>query len=253
MHIGGEESVLFIRSDRMLNYWGLFTRFIKDGNDSTLTEEITKQVDFDRNNAKNYSGTEEKLGEALLNLVAEKESKVQSVVGLGEYDKIREQINNSSDPAYVLGRAVKELKKIKGKLISGAYSKQISAIDTYLNEVESWHTRRQYTCVLETVPDMGHLHIEVTRSGRSPSWSKETQLLEGEEVKLKWKIGDVIHIAFDELKYPCTWGKKSSDKKILQGKYALFAMEGEIAFRNIGKTVTIKFKKRLRDRLPKLR
>ncbi|MCD6380429.1 hypothetical protein J7M07_08315 [bacterium] len=253
MHVGDEESVLFLRSDRVLSYWGLFTRFIKNGNDSTLTEEITKQVDFDRNNAKNYSGTEEKLGEALLNLVAEKESKVQSVAGLGEYDKIREQINNSSSPAYVLGRAVKELQKIREKLIPGVHDKQISAINSYLNEAQKWKSRRQYTCVLETVPDMGHLHIEVTRSGRSPSWSKETQLLEGEEVKLKWKIGDVIHIAFDELKYPCTWGKQSSDKKIFQGKYALFAMEGEITFKNIGKTVTIKFKKRLKDRLPKLR
>ena len=253
MHIGDKESVLFLRSDRGLNYWELFTRFVKDGNDSTLIDEIAKQVDYDRNNAKNYSGTEEKLGEALLGLVAEKEERVQSVAGVGEYDKIREQINNSSDPAYIFGQAVKELQRIKGKLISGTHIKQISAIDSYLNEVESWRSRRQYICVLETVPEIGHLHIEVTRSGRSPSWSKETQLLEGEEVKLKWKIGDDIHIAFDELKYPCTWGKKSSDKRILQGKYALFALEGEIAFKNIGKTVTIRFKRRLKDRLPKLR
>jgi GTPase SAR1 family protein len=253
LHVGDEESILFLRSDRVLGYWDLFAGFIKSSGDSSVVQKISKQVDFDRNNAENYSGTEEKLGDALLGLTVEKKKKVQAVVGLGDYSKIKETINNSSDPAYLLGRAVKELEKIKGKLSSSAHSEQISAINSYLNQVNQWKKRRTYTCVLETVPDMGHLHIEVTGSGQSPSWSKETQLLEGEKVKLKWKIGDDIHIAFDELKYPCTWGKKSSDKRVLQSEYALFDMEGELAFQNIGKTVTIRFEGGLGSRLPKLK
>ncbi len=253
MHAGDEESLLFLRSDRVLGYWNLFAGFIKSGGDPAVVEEIGKQVDFDRNNAENYSSSEEKLGEALLSLTADKKEEVQAVAGLDEYDRIKDKINNSSSPAYLLDQAVSELKKIRGKLSSSAHGKQISAIDSYINQANQWKRRRSYTCILETVPDMGHMHVEVTGSGQSPSWSRETQLPEGEEVTLKWKVGDDIHIAFDELKYPCTWGKKSSDKIVLQDRYALFHMEGEITFQNIGKTVTIRFKRGLKDRLPGLR
>lgn len=253
MHAGDEESILYKRSDRVLNYWDLFARFIKTNRDSAVVSEISRQVDFDMNNAENYSSSEEKLGEALLGLTAEKRQEVAAVAGLDDYDKIKETINSSSDPAYLLGKAPGELQAIRSKLNPSKHSEQISAIDSYLAQVNKWKQKRTYTCILESVPDMGHLHIEVTGSGRSPSWSKETQLLEGEEVKLSWKMGEDIHIAFDELKYPCTWGVKSSDKRVIQGKYALFALEGEITFQNIDKTVTIRFKRPLRDMLPELK
>ncbi|MFO7914563.1 MAG: hypothetical protein R6U43_02595 [Candidatus Krumholzibacteriales bacterium] len=253
MHAGDEESILYQRSDRVLNYWNLFARFIKTARDSAVVSEINRQVDFDMNNAEKYSSSEKKLGEALLGLTAEKRQEVEAVAGLDDYDNIRDAINGSNDPAYLLGKAPGKLQAIRAKLNLSRHSKQISAIDSYLAEVNKWKRKRTYTCILESVPDMGHLHIEVTGSGQGPSWSKETQLLEGEEVRLSWKLGDDIHIAFDELKYPCTWGVKSSDKRVLQGRYALFALEGEVTFQNIGKTVTIRFKRQLTDMLPELK
>ncbi|MBD3179841.1 MAG: hypothetical protein GF417_09695 [Candidatus Latescibacteria bacterium] len=253
MHVGDEGALLYQRSDRVLNYWDLFARFITSNRDSAVVSEISRQVDFDMNNAENYSSTEEKLGEAMLGLTAEKKKEVAAVAGLDEYESIRKTVNNSSDPSYLLGKAPRELEQIRSKLSPDKHAEQIAAIDSYLAEVNRWKSRRTYTCILETVPDMGHLHIEVTGSGQSPSWSRETQLLEGEEVRLRWKLGDDIHIAFDELKYPCTWGTKSSDKRVLQGRYALFALEGEITFQNIDKTVTIRFKRSLRDMLPGLK
>jgi hypothetical protein len=100
---------------------------------------------------------------------------------------------------------------------------------------------------------MGHLHIEVTESGESPKWSNTTQVFEGDPIKLEWKQGDDVYIAFDELKHKCNWGNQPSGLAVFEDDFALFETEGEVAFRNIGKTVTIGFKGGLKEKLPKLK
>ena len=40
---------------------------------------------------------------------------------------------------------------------------------------------------------------------------------------------------------------------VFEDDYALFEVDGEVVFRNIGKTVTIGFKGGLREKLPKLK
>ena len=49
-----------------------------------------------------------------------------------------------------------------------------------------------------------------------------------------------------------TWGKDASDKKTLRGNIAIFEMDGEINFSNVGKTVSISFTPGLIDRMPTL-
>jgi len=257
MHIGDESSVLFIRSDRAMVYWNLFTQYIKNRNDTLIAGQISEQISFDLANGENYSKPEETLGASLLEFAKVKKKvvakQVDSQAGVKEYDKIRKKVNGSTSASYVLVKAVDELKSVKRKLIGGVHDEQISAINSFLKNVDKYKRTRNYTAKLEAVPDFGHLHIEITKNGESPTWSNETQMLEGEEVALKWKTGDDVHLAFDELKHTCSWGNQPSDKIVLKNKYALFEMEGNLTFPNIGKTVTISFKGGLKDNLPKLK
>ncbi len=257
-HMGDKTAVLYLRSDRVLNYWDLFNQYLKNREDTAVLEKISSQVAFNSTNAQNYDDKERQLGDALLNSINLQVSKptpsVKSVrSGLAEYDQMKERLKSETDPAFVLGEAPARLEAIKGKLMAATHEKQIASINNFLAEVKKWNKRQPFTCVLQTVPDMGHLHIEVTGSGQSPTWSKQTQLLQGDEIKLNWKIGDDIYIAFDELRHPCNWGNKPSDSILLQSKYALFDMEGSVTFPNIGKTVVFSFKGGLKDKLPKLR
>jgi len=258
MHIGDEDSPLYLRSDRALIYWEMFTQFIKNREDMAQAEKINEQVGFDKSNAPHFSPAEEKLGQSLLSFAKIKEKvvakKVESEEGLTEYKSLKKKINRSKDAAYVLGQAVSDLTSIKKSLNSESHSAEISAINKFIKDVDKWKKSRQYTYKLEAVPDFGHLHIAITPDGGDPSWSdSEGQLLEGTEGTFSWKIGDDIHIAFDELKHTCQWGIQPSDKIVLKDKYDLFKMEGSLTFPNIGKTITISFKDGLKDRLPKLK
>ena len=106
---------------------------------------------------------------------------------------------------------------------------------------------------IETIPDNGHVHIEVTKRGEDPTWAEQNQVFEGDEYTIQWKMNNDVHIAFDELKHPCNWGNNPSDKKVLKGKYSLFEMEGDIKFENLGKQISISFKPELAERLPRLK
>ncbi|RKX26905.1 MAG: hypothetical protein DRP46_10420, partial [Candidatus Zixiibacteriota bacterium] len=199
---------------------------------------------------------EKQLGDALNGIARFKKTvvakKVDSKKAVEEFESLKDRINNSTEPAFILGKAVSDLKKIRKKLDSSTDSEQIASIDKYLNEAKKWSKKRRYVYKIESIPDMGHIHVEVTADGESPNWSLETQFLEGDEYALEWKIGDDIHIAFDELKHKCQWGKLPSDKTVFKGKYSVFDMDGSILFNNIGKTIIISFKPALMDQLPKL-
>ena len=258
MHAGDQEEAIYVRSGRALYLWDLYERYLKNTADAAMQDSIWNQVGNDARNP-GYNEAERKLGEALLGIVGKAPSQsapTRQSVGenLGEYDRLKEQINGEdADPAFVLGEAVEKLRGIKGNLMAGVNDAQISAINSFIAEAEQYKKERQYICVPKSIPEMGHLHIEVTESGGSPSWSNETQIFEGDPIKLEWKQGDDVYIAFDELKHKCNWGKQPSGLAVFEDDYALFEAEGEVAFRNIGKTVTIGFKGGLKEKLPKLK
>ncbi len=258
MHVGDKNDVVYLRSDRALHYWDLFTKFITSPADSANLEKINQDVNFNRKNAPNYDEYEVELGNALLGVLNIKTPSAAPSLravraNLDEYGQLKEQINNSTDANFVLKEAAKKLEGIRDNLSGSAAGDQAAAIDAFLAEVAQWENKRAYTCILRNVPDMGHLHIEVTESGDGPSWSNETQLLEGDEIRLEWKPGDDVHLAFDELKHKCNWGNQPSDRVVFTDEYALFEMEGKVVFSNIGKTVTIGFKGGLKEKLPKLK
>ncbi|MFH2036428.1 MAG: GTPase domain-containing protein [Candidatus Zixiibacteriota bacterium] len=257
LHVGEEDSDLFLRSDRSLKYWDLFSQYIASKQDTAMVAAISEQIKFDAEYGQKLSPSEKTLRGELEKLAVAKKTivaqKVVSQEGLTEYENIKERINNSAgNPTFLLGTAVDLLKDVKSKL-SSSNSKEIEAINAYIKDAEKWDKKRTYTYKLVTIPDNGHLHIEVTPNGQNPSWNNPDQQIQSKEYSLEWKIGDDIHIAFDELKHLCQLGKAPSDTRVFQDKYSLFEIEGDITFTNIQKTIKISFSPGLKEGLPKLK
>ncbi|UCE23454.1 MAG: hypothetical protein JSU74_09115 [Candidatus Zixiibacteriota bacterium] len=257
-HVGDEDGVLYTRSDRVLSYWDLFSQYIAGRFDTAFAARILEQVDF---NSKTYgselSAAEEKLAATFAaNLevqAAIQEKKEIAQKASVELDDVISEINSNNDGEFRLVTAVERLQRLKSELNPATDAEGIAAIDRYLSDARNWNRPQRFTYRIETIPDNGHIHIEVTRRGEDPTWSWETQIFEGDEYTIEWKMNDDVHITFDEMKHPCNWGNSPSDKKVLKGQASIFDMEGDVRFENLGKQVSISFKPELAERLPRLR
>ncbi len=253
-HQGDEQSPLYARAGRALNYWDLFSKAIKTPDDTTYWNIIKRQVGQDQDlYAKEITPAEKELGAALK---AREVKKVQHVVAQqAEFefsDAIIDQINKNDDPEYRLVTAVKDLRDLEKKLDPGD-SKHRRMIDNYIDEAKAWSREREYKAKIETLPGNAHIHIEVTDPGQDPKWAELNQIFAGDDVTLKWRPGQDINVAIDLAGHPCHWGKDPSDMAVLKGKYALFDLEKGVNFANIGKKLTIRFEPSLVDRLPVLK
>jgi len=256
-HRGDETTTLFKRSDRALVYWDLFTKSILSPGDTAVWSTIRQQIEQDQNlYAADISGNEKALGDALLAQKIEKVQKVEDKQDQQEarikFDEVIENVNSNNDPDFRLDRAVRDLRTIRRKLDAADDAEAIASIDKYIDEVKEWEKRQTYKCKIVSVPDQGHLHIEVVEKGKDPSWAEFSQIFPGDEFTLRWKAGDEIHIAYDTPDIMETWGKEASDKRILGGKFAIFQMDGDIVFSNVNKTINISFTPSMVDRLPVL-
>lgn len=257
-HVGDSTAVLFMRSGRMLRFWDLFRDFITRRGDSAVYNAIAGQVQFDgRTLGEQLSKAENNLGVNLTtNLKVTAEKVVQQQVAqkaATEVDGIFDQINGNDDPAYRLGEAVTELTRLRRRLDASVDAESIAAINRYLTAAKKFDNRRKYTYKVEAIPAQGHLHVEVTGNGQDPAWSEQSQIIEGFNYSLQWKMGDDIHVALDTFDAAEKWGRTASDKKILKARGALFDMDGEVTFDNVGQTVSISFTPDLSDALPVLR
>ena len=256
-HHGDSTALLYKRSDRMLRYWDLFRNFIRNRGDASVYNAIVEQVQFDaRTLANELSPSESALGQALTsNLGVRAERQVHRQVAqkaATEVGDIFERIDGNPDPVYRLGDAVTELRRLQRQLDPQLDAEALASVERYLSAVEKLDQKRKYTYKVEAVPAQGHLHIEVTGNGQDPTWSEQSQIIEGFNYSLQWKAGDDIHLALDTLGAPEYWGKTASDKKILKERYALFEMDGEVSFDNLRQKVSISFSPSLVDELPKL-
>jgi hypothetical protein len=259
MHSGNKEEATYARSERVLYLWGLYTRYLGNQTD-VMRDSILTQVDESAKNA-DFRESERRFGEALLTIVGTPSSEsgqtMESVDAvLNEYNEIKSKIGGKdATPDYVLGEAVQKLEEIKARMRPALYGPQLSAINAFLAEAKGWENKRQYKFRVQSIPDDGHIHFEVTKAGVSPRWSaKGDQVLPATNIELDWQPGDEIHIAFDEAGY-CQWGKSPSDEIVLAEEYALFQMDGPVIL-NKGTRIQFKsvgFKGGLKEELPKLK
>ncbi|MDD3731123.1 MAG: hypothetical protein PHU88_01970 [candidate division Zixibacteria bacterium] len=257
-HTGNEQSILYTRSARVLESWDLFIKVIEKPNDTTLWQTIEDKLNLDRERFGNDFNSEEvKLAEALLDQkVKEVKQVVSKKVAVGLGDKI-DEVNNNLSPAYRLDKAVKELQDIRMNLDPRENKQDYQMVSNYINVAEKWNNKRTFRYKVESVPDDGHMHIEVTARGAKPTWPEgNDQIFPGSEYSLQWKVGDVIHIVFHKPHIGGneeSWGVRADDMKILDSKYSLFEMENGIMFESLGKKAVVKFLPgSLIEQLPKL-
>ncbi|MEZ5360350.1 MAG: hypothetical protein R3F48_16155 [Candidatus Zixiibacteriota bacterium] len=250
-HVGDETSALYKRSGRALVYWELFTKGVVNPNDTAVWQVIQQQVQTDKSlYGPELTKEETALGDALSERKIKKTKTVVAQKAAVELGDLEDKINGNTSPSYRLDKAVSELRSIKDQLAS---QDDIRKVNRYITRAKEWWEPRTFTFKALAIPSDGHLHVEVTEKGKDPTWSEQTQVLSGFEYKIKWKIGDVIHIAIDTLGAPENWGKEASDKKVLSDKYSIFNMEGEVSFDNIGKKVTFSFSPGLMEQVPELK
>jgi len=252
-HIGDENSELYKRSGRVLTYWDLFKNSILNPSDTAAWETIQQQVLQDQNlYASEISGAEKNLGQALMaGQKVTKQKVVAQKAGI-EFDQVIENVNGNSDPEYRLGKAVRELRQIRGQLNPSLQGKEIAMIDRYLNQAKAFNERRKYNMKIQKLPDTDHIHLEAVKHGTDPVWGELSQYFEGDEISFWWQKGYDIHIAYDLLDFQCAWGKSASDRRVLDGDYAIFKLNGEIRFSNINKSISVRLSPDPRDLLPKL-
>jgi len=252
-HTGDSSSNLFIMSGRSLDYWGLFLQGVVHPKDSAVWATIQEQVKYDSSLYWNDLSKEERqLGKALTAIRVQKEKTRVIEQATVQLDDLIATINGNPSPEYRLDEAVDTLRKIRGNVDR----KSARKIEAYINNAREWRDSRTYAFTIESMPADWHLHIAVAEKGQDPVWKKGEQifLVPGREETFTWKAGDVIYIAIDSTHAGDeTWGERPRGKKILRGDFAVFQMEGDVLFDDIGKKVSIRFVPGLRERLPELK
>ena len=238
----------------------MFISVIEKPNDTALWQTIEDKLKLDKERFGNdFNSDEQKLAEALLaQKVKEVKQVVSKKVAVDLSAKI-EEINGNPSPSFRLDRAVRDLKDIRKNLDPNTNQQDYQMVNRYINLAEKWQHKQTFKFRVEGVPDDGHLHIEVTKSGENPEWpedlEKNPQIFPGREYTLRWQIGDVIHIVYHKPHVGSnveSWGAKADDSKTLDSKYSIFDMENGIQFGSLGKKVSVVFIPSLQDQLPKL-
>jgi GTPase SAR1 family protein len=256
-------SALYTRRKRVLNYLDFFRESIRRPSDSAFAK-IMQLVNYNLDTYPNDLSAEEKdlMGALSTYCSSKKEQKVQTATAQaarGEFDKVIEDVNGNPDPAFRFEEAVSELQAILSGLDAAVDRDKIQMINRYLNDVKRWkNTRQEFVCKIISLPTGAHLHIEVTDDKDSPVWSQSEQLKIGQlfkdaTLKIKWKIGDDIHISIDLEDHECGWGRNASETIAITDDYAIFKMEEGISFDNIGKKAKVSLAPSPKEILPTLK
>jgi hypothetical protein len=259
-HEGDTLSELYTRSGRALTYWELLKQAFVKPSDTAAWNRIAQQVSNDRQlHATELSEAEEELHEALLQTISgSKQTQVRRTdarQAADEFKTLARRINDSEDPAFLLSKAVRDLRRIRSDIAGDpSRAEDVAAIDGYLSQARYFDRRREYAYAVDYCPEGHHVHVTVIEPGGSEDWPVG-QIYPGRPQKLSWKSGDVIYIALDPNNHDGddeSFGKKSKVRKKLESDVALFQMQGEVTFPN-GQRITVNFSPDPRQELPKLR
>ena len=170
----------------------------------------------------------------------------------GDIEAYLKTINDNPDPKFRLEDVPTRLQSELGVLRSDpANAETVAKISRYLEQVEQFKTRKDYTIQVTDAPADYHAHIMVRRGREDTAWRQGKQLWPGMSDILSWRMGDEIVIALDGPSDPESWGANSALKKVLRGRIALFDMLKPIDI-GAGKTVTVNFQDDLLDMMPKV-
>jgi len=259
-HQGDSTSELFTRSSRALAIWELLKGSFMKRTDSAAWAPVLQQVSVDRQlYATSLSSAEKKLHQSVEGAASgsmkRQQTRVQASAAGSELETMARRIADAADdPEYLLGKAVRDLKRVRSSLLADpSRSEDVARIDRYLSQAKYFDKRRDYDFSVDYCPSGTHVHIAVVKPGADENWPSG-MIVPGRPQKLTWKAGDVIYIALDKNDHDGqgeSFGRNSKVRKQLDGPFALFDMMGEIVFPS-GDKVTINFKVDPREKLPNL-
>ncbi|MFH1686361.1 MAG: hypothetical protein ABIE70_02425 [bacterium] len=235
---GDSTSELFRRSGRSLVYWELLKQAFVKRADSAAWNRIATQVSNNRQlYATELSPAEEALMETLMQTIQgsqTRKAKTESAAKAGdEFSGVVRQITDSEDPQYLLGKAARDLRRIRGDLANDqSRVSDVGKIDSYLRQAKYFDKTRTYHYSVDYAPEGHHIHLSVVAKGDAESWPGG-QILPGRPQSIEWKSGDAIYVALDPNNHDGqgeTFGKESTVRKKLEGDFAIFEMQGEIVF-----------------------
>lgn len=259
-HQGDSTSELYSRSDRGLDLWELLKVAFVRRTDSAAWAPVLQQVANDRQlHGSALSASEKDLHTSIEGAVSgslqRQQTRIQASSAGNELQSLAREIADAADrPDYLLGKAVRDLKRVRSSLMGDpARSDDVARIDRYLSQAKYFDRGREYDYSVDYCPAGHHVHITVVSSGQDETWPSG-MIVPGRPQKLQWKAGDNIFVGLDKNDHDGqseSFGRDSKIRKQLDGPFALFDMLGEIVFPS-GDKVTIVFRNDPRDKLPKL-
>ncbi len=249
-------SDLFLRSERIKWYYDKFREVLFNPDNPELWALIQDRIKQDTDNRTiKLSEGERQLQAALTKQEVVKKTVEVSREAANELDQLAGQINDNNDPEYRLKDAVTKLRRLKDKLLGNPDKKaDVQRIDNYLDQVDWFTKTRSYKVNIVSVPPDHHLHITVKKRGQEPQWKVGSQLYQGENFTIDWKMGDEILIALDAKHLASgdeTWGKHPKELIKLDKASAIFDLKGTLTF-NSGLKVTFDMDEDLAKHLPVL-
>ncbi|MBD3333218.1 hypothetical protein GF356_10240 [candidate division GN15 bacterium] len=253
-------SAVFSTAARSYRAWEQFTECAGERSNSACWKKLDTIIAFNREVASGDLGQgEANLYAAISQVVSgaevEENQVVQASDAAQELETLASKINGNPDPSYRLDGAVRELRAILRKLAGAKYTQERAAVERYLSAAERMNRRQRYELRIESIPDNGHLHLEVVRNQQEPEWPAGEMVITGDTKHVSWAPGDDIYIAFDEPHVDLneTWGKDPDDLYIARDKYCLYDLNDDITFPGKGTVVSITLVDNPAENLPILK
>lgn len=254
-----EGSSLRDRSSRAIELWNLFKAAMVQKESADAWGAIVRQIDLYPTMTPKPSPEVKQLGQAMLDIVnsreLEQKREVVTQKTAGEFDAFSAQLSERTDAEYLLGTAVKKLKRYRGQLAGDPDRQEdVAKIDKYLKDAKAFDKDREYRFNLSNCPPGHHVHIKVEGPGKPGEWPRPQQIRINRPASIIWKKGDKIYIALHEKSHGGgdeSWGESYKALAELTGDFAIIEMTEIISLAATGQQISFSFDEDPRKKLPK--
>ncbi len=241
---GPKESKLYTKSSRALELWALFKSALAKPESEEAWSAIVRYNDALPDIPHKPSSEIKALGAAMQAVIGGREVEAEREVDrektTGEFETFSAQLSERTDPAYLLGTAVKKLNQYRGQL----EGEDANRAAKFLKDAKYFNQNREYRFTVSNCPARHHIHIKVVGSGKPDKWPEGRMYKMNKSGSIIWKAGDQIYIALDDTDHGGgdeKWGESCKALAEFTGGYAIFDMAGVIDFSSVGLQISIRF------------
>ncbi len=252
-------SSLQTRSTRALELWDLFKAALVQRESQDAWDAIVRQVELYPTMTPKPSAEIKQLGATMLGIVNSRELEQKREVvhqkTTGEFDQFSARLSEETDPAFLLGTAVKKLRSYRRQLASDPDRQEdVARIDKFLKDAKNFDKNREYRFTLSNCPPGHHVHIKVVGKGKPDEWPRPQQIRLNRPASIIWRAGDHIYIALHEKDHGGedeSWGETYKALAELTSDFAIFEMTEIITLTATGQQISFSFEEDPKKKLPK--